>query len=39
MIAVRNAPPPRTCPDCAEVILTDAKVYKHCGYRFAATAG
>jgi hypothetical protein len=24
----------RNCPDCAERILADAKVCKHCGYRF-----
>jgi Uncharacterised protein family UPF0547 len=24
----------RKCPDCAETILVDAKVCKHCGYRF-----
>ena len=26
--------PTKKCPDCAETILTDAKVCKHCGYRF-----
>lgn len=25
----------KKCPDCAETILVDAKVCKHCGYRFA----
>jgi hypothetical protein len=25
------------CPDCAETVLADAKVCKHCGYRFAPT--
>jgi hypothetical protein len=25
----------KKCPDCAETILKDAKVCKHCGYRFA----
>ena len=25
----------KKCPDCAETILADAKVCKHCGYRFA----
>jgi predicted RNA-binding Zn-ribbon protein involved in translation (DUF1610 family) len=28
----------KKCPDCAETILADAKVCKHCGYRFSATA-
>ncbi|PIB79644.1 zinc ribbon domain-containing protein [Mycobacterium celatum] len=28
----------KKCPDCAETILVDAKVCKHCGYRFAAAA-
>jgi hypothetical protein len=27
----------KNCPDCAETILADAKVCKHCGYRFAPT--
>ncbi len=27
----------KTCPDCAETILVNAKVCKHCGYRFDAT--
>jgi ribosomal protein L37AE/L43A len=26
----------KKCPDCAETVLADAKVCKHCGYRFAA---
>jgi Uncharacterised protein family UPF0547 len=26
--------PTRQCPDCAETILTEARVCKHCGYRF-----
>lgn len=30
-----NAPDQRTCPDCAEEILPEARVCKHCGYRFA----
>jgi predicted RNA-binding Zn-ribbon protein involved in translation (DUF1610 family) len=25
----------KKCPDCAETILADAKVCKHCGFRFA----
>jgi hypothetical protein len=28
----------KKCPDCAETILADAKVCKHCGYRFDASA-
>ena len=28
----------KKCPDCAETILADAKVCKHCGYRFALAA-
>jgi predicted RNA-binding Zn-ribbon protein involved in translation (DUF1610 family) len=27
----------KKCPDCAETILYDAKVCKHCNYRFATT--
>ena len=35
----RSYPPPsveptKKCPDCAETILRDAHVCKHCGYRF-----
>jgi hypothetical protein len=29
----------KKCPDCAETILIDAKVCKHCGYRFARATG
>jgi hypothetical protein len=36
------APAPRAatkkCPDCAETILANAKVCKHCGFRFAPVA-
>jgi hypothetical protein len=28
----------KKCPDCAETVLADAKVCKHCGYRFAPAA-
>jgi hypothetical protein len=28
----------KKCPDCAETILADAKVCKHCGYRFTPTS-
>lgn len=30
--------PTKKCPDCAETILADAKVCKHCGYRFDTSA-
>src|SRR4051812_19221764 len=36
--AVAPAPAPvatKPCPDCAETVLADARVCKHCGYRFA----
>ncbi len=28
-------PATKVCPDCAETVLADARVCKHCGYRFA----
>ena len=28
----------KKCPDCAETVLSDAKVCKHCRYRFAPAA-
>jgi ribosomal protein S27E len=28
----------KKCPDCAETVLSDARVCKHCGYRFAPNA-
>jgi hypothetical protein len=28
-------PATKQCPDCAETVLADARVCKHCGYRFA----
>jgi Uncharacterised protein family UPF0547 len=28
--------PTKKCPDCAETVLADAKVCRHCGYRFSA---
>lgn len=31
---VPEPPRRRKCPDCAELILVEAKVCKHCGYRF-----
>jgi hypothetical protein len=30
--------PTKKCPDCAETVLADARVCKHCGYRFAPAA-
>lgn len=29
------APRDKRCPDCAEVVKIEARVCKHCGYRFA----
>jgi hypothetical protein len=29
-----TAEPTKRCPDCAEIVLEDARVCKHCGYRF-----
>lgn len=37
LLAEWEKPQRRKCPDCAEMILADAKVCKHCGYRFATT--
>jgi hypothetical protein len=31
MFAGRSSPPTRTCPHCAEDVLAEAKVCKHCG--------
>lgn len=28
----------KKCPDCAKTVLSDARVCKHCGYRFAPSA-
>jgi ribosomal protein S27E len=28
----------KKCPDCAETVLSDARVCKHCGYRFGPSA-
>lgn len=33
--AVSQGEPTKKCPDCAETILAEARVCKHCGYRFA----
>jgi hypothetical protein len=33
-----TAEPTKRCPDCAETILEDARVCKHCGYRFGEEA-
>lgn len=30
--------PQKKCPDCAEVILAEARVCKHCGHKFDAEA-
>lgn len=35
--AAEEKPKTKKCPDCAEMVLADAKVCKHCGYRFATT--
>jgi hypothetical protein len=45
--ALAHVPPPaasptttlKRCPDCAETILADARVCKHCGFRFAPPVG
>lgn len=31
-----DTPNQKVCPDCAEKVLFDARVCKHCGYRFAS---
>jgi hypothetical protein len=31
-------PATKRCPDCAETVLAEARVCKHCGYRFARSA-
>jgi hypothetical protein len=39
--AIAGAPSPLThvkCPDCAELVLADAKVCKHCGAKLIPTA-
>jgi hypothetical protein len=35
LVAAWAEAPTKKCPDCAETVLADAKVCKHCGYRFA----
>ena len=40
-IAGPRAPDPRyetKCPQCAEIVLKDARVCKHCGHRLAPAA-
>ncbi len=37
-VSPRGKSATKRCPDCAETILADAKVCKHCGYRFAPIA-
>ena len=34
-VALPALPATKVCPDCAEAVLADAKVCKHCRYRFA----
>lgn len=34
MWAEEDSPTQKKCPDCAETVLYDARVCKHCGYRF-----
>jgi Uncharacterised protein family UPF0547 len=38
LVATHSDSATKKCPDCAETILLDAKVCKHCGYRFAPVA-
>jgi Uncharacterised protein family UPF0547 len=35
----RRAESTKQCPDCAETVLVQARVCKHCGYRFSAATG
>lgn len=35
----RRSAATKTCPDCAETVLAQARVCKHCGYRFAPVGG
>lgn len=35
LVLPKVEPASKTCPECAETVLADAKVCKHCGYRFA----
>jgi hypothetical protein len=37
-VDTRTHQPSKKCPDCAETVLADAKVCKHCAYRFAPAA-
>lgn len=37
LVAAQADSATKKCPDCAETILRDAKVGKHCGYRFEQT--
>ena len=37
MLFLRRQAKTKKCPDCAETVLADANVCKHCGYRFASS--
>jgi ribosomal protein L32 len=38
LVAARAQAATKKCPDCAETVLAEARVCKHCGYRFAPAA-
>jgi hypothetical protein len=37
MLLRSRQPKTKKCPDCAETVLADANVCKHCGYRFTSS--